>query len=489
MGASAKTITANNNTLTVGGIISGTSTLIKNGAGALTLSGANAYSGTTLNAGILNINNSNALGAVAGTFVINGGTIDNTSGAPITTVNYPQTWNSSFAFTGSNNLNLGTGAATLVGSAKTITANGSTLTVGGVIGGAFTLIKSGAGALTLSGVNAFSGTTLNAGTLNINNSSALGSVAGSFTINGGTINNTSGAPITTLNYPQDWNSDFTFTGTQDLNMGTGAVDLNSDRIVTTNANTLTVGGVVNGVGARLTKNGAGTLVLSGSNVFTGGVTINAGILRVANAGALNTATPNTLTFGASSTGRLQLNGFDVTISGLNTDPTPGTPIIENGVAGTNTLTVNSTLLNTFAGVLQNGAAGTLALTKNGTGSLALRGNNTYSGTTILSAGTLNINSATAIGSGAFTINSGTIDNTSGGALTLSNNNAQNWNGDFTFTGTNSLNLGTGTVTMPVSRQITVNANTLTVGSVISAGSFNLTKAGNGTLSFGTNPLL
>ena len=47
----------------------------------------------------------------------------------------------------------------------------------------------------------------------------------------------------------------------------------------------------------------------------------------------------------------------------------------------------------------------------------------------------------------------------GGALTLANNNAQNWNGDFTFAGTNNLNLGTGTV----SGSVTVTSAVVPVG--------------------------
>src|SRR5207237_6533307 len=75
-----------------------------------------------------------------------------------------------------------------------------------------------------------------------------------------------------------------------------------------------------------------------------------------------------------------------------------------------------------------------------------------------------------------------IDNTTGGAITLSTNNAQVWNGNFTFTGTQSLNLGTGAVTLGASRTVTVNASNLTVGRVISGSGFSLTKAGAGTLT-------
>jgi len=96
-------------------------------------------------------------------------------------------------------------------------------------------------------------------------------------------------------------------------------------------------------------------------------------------------------------------------------------------------------------------------------------------------GTLNVNSSTALGTGTFAIDGGTtIDNTSGGAVTLSNNNAQTWNGSFTFTGTRDLNLGTGNVTMATDTTITVSGNVLTVGGAIS-GSHALTKAGTGTL--------
>src|SRR5207247_1602599 len=112
-------------------------------------------------------------------------------------------------------------------------------------GGAIT--KSGSGVLTLSGANTFdSGVTLSAGQLNINNAQALGTVAGTFTISGGTIDNTSGGSITTLNYPQAWNGDFTFTGTNALNLGTGAVAMNASRQATVSASTLTVGGVISG---------------------------------------------------------------------------------------------------------------------------------------------------------------------------------------------------------------------------------------------------
>src|SRR5207244_1738849 len=78
--------------------------------------------------------------------------------------------------------------------------------------------------------------------------------------------------------------------------------------------------------------------------------------------------------------------------------------------------------------------------------------------------------------------------TSGGSITLSNNNAQIWNGDFTFTGSNALNLGTGAVTLGATRQVTVSASTLTEGGAIGDGvnTYGITKAGTGALVLSGN---
>src|SRR5207237_1040251 len=88
------------------------------------------------------------------------------------------------------------------------------------------------------------------------------------------------------------------------------------------------------------------------------------------------------------------------------------------------------------------------LTSSNTGvKLTLAGANTYSGETTLASGTtLRINNATALGTGTFTINGGTIDNTTAGSLTLTNNNTITLGGSFTFGGTKDLNFGTGAIT-------------------------------------------
>ena len=118
-----------------------------------------------LSTGRLNINNSAALSS--GTLTISGvSTLGNTTSAAITlTDNPPQIWNANLTFAGSQNLNLGTGSVTL-GANRQVTVSSNTLTVGGPIGGNYSLTKAGSGVLELSGSNTFTGaTTVSAGKL------------------------------------------------------------------------------------------------------------------------------------------------------------------------------------------------------------------------------------------------------------------------------------------------------------------------------------
>ncbi len=171
-------------------------------------------------------------------------------------------------------------------------------------GGAFAVTKSGAGALTLSGANSYSGgTTLSAGTLNINNNSALGT--GTFTVNAGTVTNTSGGAVTTTN-AQTWAGNFTIAS----GSGTSALNLNGPVTLTTNVqvavsgttSTPTIGGAIGG-NFSLTKAGpgVGTLILGVANSYSGGTNVAAGTL-VANAD------------GTLGTGNVSLTAGNVTLT-------------------------------------------------------------------------------------------------------------------------------------------------------------------------------
>jgi autotransporter-associated beta strand protein len=146
--------------LTYAGVISGTGSLTKSGAGALTLSGDSTYTGgTTISAGTLQIGNAGTTGSVTGDIVNNAALTFNRSNA---------------------------------------------LTYAGVISGTGTVTQSGAGTLTLSGANTYTGTTtISAGTLALSGSGSVASssqvnvsaAAGTFDISG----TSSGAAVTTLN--------------------------------------------------------------------------------------------------------------------------------------------------------------------------------------------------------------------------------------------------------------------------------------------------
>ena len=124
----------------------------------------------------------------------------------------------------------------------------------------------------------------------------------------------------------------------------------------------------------------------------------------------------------------------------NTTVTLNSPLSPANVTVSNT---NYTYTITGTGAI----AGLTSLTKLGAGILTLDTVNTYTGGTILSAGQLNLNRNTVLGTGRLTIHGGVIDNTSGADMTLSANILQSWNGDFTYIGSKSLNLGTGAVTL------------------------------------------
>ena len=316
LGTAVRTVTVNGSTLAIGGLVSGAGGgIIKAGPGALTLSGANTFTtgGVTLNNGTLNVNATAALGT--GTFVINntgaGVTIDNTSGASVAPVNV-QTWSSNFTYGGSSPIAFATGAVGAGAVNRIITVNGpglginnNALTESGAITSTGGLTKAGQGALILNNANAgftAGNMTLNAGTLSLTTVNALGAVGNTLIINGGAID---GTVVHTTANPQTWNSSFGFIGTGSMTMGAGAITAAAGTTtVTTLANTLTLGGVINNTNTpSITKNGAGTIVLTGASTYTGTTTVKAGLLQLnaSNAGAAagSLAATSTLSFGGT----------------------------------------------------------------------------------------------------------------------------------------------------------------------------------------------
>ena len=465
-------------TRTYGNVISGTGSLTKAGAGILNLRGVNTYTGTTM--------------LSAGTLQIGDGTVGN---------------DGSIA-TSSGIVNNGALIYNLSSTA--------TRTYGNVISGTGSLTKAGGGILTLSGSNAFSGgVNLNAGELIISNSNALSS--GTLNIAGGTTLDSSGMTIANV---QNWNRDFTYAGSSGALTANGNVTLGGSCTVTVSANTLTVNGVIGdgGSGYGLTKSGVGSLSLTGSNTFTGAVTVNNGVLKLLNSGTsylagfsgLNIA-PSTggtatlildaegnflnypITNGISVTGSgvavLQVSGFNETFSGGainlgNHDLTlqhvastggPYSTNVSNQLTGTGNLILSDLITNTGVRALtlsgSQNQTGTIAVNNVGTGAQTI----TLSG--VLGAGisALTVNNTTSVAagqiltlSGANTSFAGTV-NVNAGILQIGNGSALNAN--------NIVTVG-GNGTAPI---LDLNGNNQTIAGLNDGGYTTGTVTNSGTL--------
>lgn len=380
-------------------------------------------------------------------------------------------------------------------------ATNATLNISGVVSGPGTITLDGGGKLILSAPNnSYGGSaTVNAGELvlssaltntsyiTINDGSGLGvivsgtsqlspsylqlgSSSGSAMTEFSGVSSTTTAPINTpylyLNVPTTINiTSGNFVAGQSYPLVTyGSMS---------GAGGFTLGSLPTGVTGNLVTNG-NTIALSVSSVY---------VLDVWTAAVDSNwdigGTANWLVNGAAGTyADGNLVQFNDSANNANVNVT--TTVAPGGIM------VNNTLKNyVFSG---GSIGGSGSLTKEGSGPLTLANANTYTGGTVLSAGTLNINDPAALGATAatLTINGGALDNTSGSPITLANNNAQDWNGNFTFAGTQDLNLGTGAVTLGADSQVTVTAGNLTVGGDIGDGGATngLAKAGDGTLTLG-----
>lgn len=449
------------NALTYSGIISGTGTMTKLGAGTLTLTGNHTYTGnTTISAGVLDIGNGGTTGSITGNI------IDNAS----------LRFNRSDSFT-----------------------------YGGVVSGTGTLTKLGAATLTLTGTNTYTGTTtISAGTLQLGNGGTTGSVAGNIANSGSLIFNRSDAisyggiisgtgTLTKLgNDSLTFTGANTYTGVTTISAGTlqignggttGSVASNivdNSALIFNRSNALSYASVISGTGT-VTQSGAGTLTLSGNNTYTGGTFINAGTLAISSDARLGNAA-----------GALTINNAI-----LQTTATMTTARATTLGAGTANFSVNTSTTLTHSGLI----SGVGQLLKSATGTLILSGDNNYSGGTSITAGILQIGNGGTTGSiiGDIVNNAalrfsrsdaltyadvisgtGTLTKLSAGVLTLT--------GDQTFTGTTTISAGTlqignggttGSIVSNIANSAALifnRADALTYAGVIS-GTGTLTKLG------------
>jgi autotransporter-associated beta strand protein len=444
-----------------GSIQTGTGTLTKNGTGTWTLSGTSSnYSGaTTINGGTLKDGIANAI-PTGTSLTLNGtGTLDlNGFAQQLAGITAGAT----------------TATITNSGAAATLTVNVSSGsdTYQGLLAGTLNLLKTGAGSLTLSGTNTYTGTTtVSQGTL-IAGTNAPNGAAGAFgnattdiilgdastsnaavnLLTGGAFtigrNITVSSNVTSGGYSVGGNVDTNsfLTGTITLNQ-----PLTVTQVATSGSNALTLSGTINLNSNTLTLAGPGKIIISGS-VTGGDLTLN-------------------------SPSVLDLKGQTLTIGALNGNGT----VLNSSVSTTGTLIIGSNNHSgTFSGVIENnsGSGGTVAITKSGIGIETLSGTNTYSGTTTINAGTLTASGGSAIGDSSAVV----LANTAGVTFNITSNETI---GSLAGGGTTGGN-------------VTLNTNTLTVGGDGTSTSFGgvisststtggLTKTLGGTLTLtGTN---
>jgi|GEM_PF-2136044 len=365
------------------GVISGTGSLVKDGAGTLTLNSQNTFSGgVTVNAGVLDLAGGGGTnGVVRGVVTVNpGATLRLSTGDAV---------------------GFGTGGVQIT----TLNLNGSTLFVN------------------TTGNQTFSQTAINL------TGATFTSIPGSnFDLfNNGTSINTFASATTSTISTTSFNLRQNDTA---FNIADGAAA--TDLLVTANIGNGSAGN------HNLIKNGPGTMVLSGSSGFTGAITLNAGVLSVTS--VANGGTASALGAASNVASSILLNGGTLAYTGGNgtTDHLFTLAAAVNTIdsSGTGTLTFSNTgaiaitatgpqtlvLTGSNAGTAANvagefGTASTLAstladgtgltsLTKTGNGTWRLTGTNTYSGTTSVNGGQLAIGNSGALGNSTVDVASG-----------------------------------------------------------------------------------
>ena len=334
---------------------------------------------------------------------------------------------------------------------KFANTNAVTYTIGGVgsaaIAGAGVVVIAGPGTVNLNSSNTYTGgTNLLGGTLNLGDPAGNPIGSGVLTIAGGTINNTSGSSMNLSNSGEIWAGSFTFTGTNDLDPGSGPITLTANPTVTISnptASFLIDAAAIGdgGKGYGFTKAGPGTLLLSAANnTYSGTTTLTNGTIQVLSGGTLGGGSaPLTVTGGT-----LNLNGTNQSVGSVYTSA---------GTIQSGTLTATAFTVDNPADLVMDNSlvlAGSGLLTKLNTGMLTLAGlNNSYSGGTTINQGTVSISADINLGAPAtLTLNGGTLLMTAGTAA----------------------NAAAGTATLSAGRDITLGAN----GGTISIGFTNPT---------------
>ncbi|HEY3901725.1 MAG TPA: autotransporter-associated beta strand repeat-containing protein, partial [Chthoniobacter sp.] len=337
---------------------------------------------------------------------------------------------------------IGGGTLGLTGSmpAVSVTNQADSATISAKVTGTSGLNVKGAGLLTLTNsANTYSGgTNISTGTLEIGTNSIVGSIGG------GDISVSSGGLLLLVSTVNNVLSNNVTNGVA----GSGILNVQS-----TKTTTLT-GTLTDGVAGQflLTQGGTGTVILSNAgNSYSGTTTVVVGSLQIGTSTAAGS-------IGASSSVSVGDNGTLMLVNVVgNLLPND----VTNALGGTGLVSVNSTHTTTLGGILSDGL-GTLNFTQSGLGTAVLSGESSYSGTTTVSAGTLQVGN----GTGGSLTGGGGITVTGSGTLALDLADGTSF--------TQAINLSVTTATLKM-----IQGGTTTVSGVIS-GTGGVTQSGMGT---------
>ncbi|MBK8035822.1 MAG: autotransporter-associated beta strand repeat-containing protein [Verrucomicrobiaceae bacterium] len=328
----------------------------------------------------------------------------------------------------------------------------------GVINGTGQLFKDGNSRQTLTGNSTYTGfTTINGGVLQVGNANVAGDA------------NLVSKLGPSLVFVNAGNLDINLTNTAVIGLVTDANTFNNTvfTVVGTAVRGISQAGITNIIAGPIlgtggyTQLGAGTTILTNTNLYTGPTNINAGTLQVGNGVGGSIAAGSTVNLANAAT--LNIN--------LGANGTFGSTV---NIANAGIIIASSANVQTISGnLLQNGGTNGGTFTMNGTGRTILTGNNTYNGLTTVNTGILQIGDGTTLNTSIFASNGAgpvAVNGTATLAVNLPNGGAFN----------NNVNLnGAGAATL--NTLVAAGATNTLGGNIVGGASTQLNQSGAGTV--------